>query len=130
MKYLDANVFLHAVLESGPIGDAARRLLKQATTGDAATSTLTVDEVVWSLWKIEGRDTAVAKGRQMIAARNVTYMPVTPDHLEQVLDLVEGGMRPRDAIHAAVALEAGIQEIVSTDPDFDKVDGLKRILLE
>lgn len=36
-------------------------------------------------------------------------------------------MKPRDAIHAATALENKITDIVSYDKDFDEVEGIKRI---
>jgi len=36
-------------------------------------------------------------------------------------------MRPRDAIHAATALEAGEREILSEDRVFDRVPGLLRV---
>jgi predicted nucleic acid-binding protein len=37
------------------------------------------------------------------------------------------GLRPRDAIHAATAIENKITTIVSYDRGFDSVGGLKRI---
>ena len=39
----------------------------------------------------------------------------------------EYGLKPRDAIHAAAALENRIDTIVSYDKDFDEVRGLKRV---
>jgi predicted nucleic acid-binding protein len=41
--------------------------------------------------------------------------------------VVKYEMKPRDAIHAAVALENKIAEIVSYDKDFDRVEGFERI---
>jgi predicted nucleic acid-binding protein len=37
------------------------------------------------------------------------------------------GLAPRDAFHAAHALEAGCNLIASSDTDFDLVSGLKRV---
>ena len=39
-------------------------------------------------------------------------------------------LKPRDAIHAATAISHGISQIISDDPDFDKVSELERIGLE
>ena len=36
-------------------------------------------------------------------------------------------IKPRDAIHAAIALENGIETIVSYDRDFDKLEEIKRL---
>jgi len=36
-------------------------------------------------------------------------------------------IKPRDAIHAATALENGIEIIVSYDRDFDKLEEIKRL---
>lgn len=41
--------------------------------------------------------------------------------------LEEYGLKPRDAIHAAAALENGIGKILSFDEDFDAVPDLARI---
>ena len=37
-------------------------------------------------------------------------------------------IKPRDAIHAATALENGIETIVSYDRDFDKLEEIKRLV--
>lgn len=34
----------------------------------------------------------------------------------------------RDAVHAAVAIEYGIRTIASFDADFDRIEGLRRII--
>jgi predicted nucleic acid-binding protein len=36
-------------------------------------------------------------------------------------------LAPRDAFHAAHAIEAGCDIIASADTDFDRVDGLRRL---
>jgi predicted nucleic acid-binding protein len=43
------------------------------------------------------------------------------------LYMAEPGLGPRDAFHAAHALEGGCDWIVSSDPDFDAVRELKRL---
>ena len=54
----------------------------------------------------------------------VTDQPVI-DRARQLL--VRPGLAPRDAFHAAHALGAGCDLIASTDPDFDRVDRLRRL---
>ena len=41
--------------------------------------------------------------------------------------MADPGLAPRDAFHAAHALQGGCEVIVSTDADFDAVTGLRRI---
>lgn len=41
--------------------------------------------------------------------------------------LTDPGLAPRDAFHAAHALEAGCELVASSDPDFDRVVGLRRL---
>jgi len=41
--------------------------------------------------------------------------------------LAKPGLGPRDAFHAAHALEAGCEWIVSSDPDFDALRELNRL---
>lgn len=47
------------------------------------------------------------------------------DHARQLL--TDPGLAPRDAFHAGHALEAGCEVIASSDPDFDRVGGLRRL---
>lgn len=54
----------------------------------------------------------------------LTDQPVV-DRARQLL--IRPGLAPRDAFHAAHALEAGCEIIASSDPDFDRVDGLRRL---
>jgi predicted nucleic acid-binding protein len=39
----------------------------------------------------------------------------------------EPGLSPRDAFHAAHAIDSGCAVIVSSDPDYDRVGGLRRL---
>jgi predicted nucleic acid-binding protein len=42
--------------------------------------------------------------------------------------LVQAGrISERDALHAATALTYGFSEVVSTDPDFDAAEALRRL---
>lgn len=41
--------------------------------------------------------------------------------------LTDPGLAPRDAFHAAHALEAGCDLVASSDPDFDRVGGVRRL---
>ena len=58
MRYLDANVFIYGALYSGEKGDNARKILMELPYSEKSiTSTLTLDEVVWVIWKETDRKT-------------------------------------------------------------------------
>lgn len=131
MRYLDANVFIHAFVDDGPKGDTARdvlnRLVGRGAEG-AVTATLTVDEVVWKLMRLSSRDHALQEARWMMELSSLTLLPVDGTDVLHAVGLMEDhpGLSPRDAIHAACALNAGVFTVVSDDPDFDDVAGLDR----
>lgn len=128
MRYLDANVFLYAALGEGRKTEAAIRRLAAAAQEGAITSALTVDEVVWSVWKTNSPELAAAEGRRLLSWPRLRVASVTPETLLLALDLMERPkpLKPRDAIHAATAIQAGVFTIVSDDKDFDRVPELTR----
>ncbi len=130
LRYLDANVFLFAVLDEGPRGERARSLLRCVVDGEerAATSALTLDEVVWILQGEGPREVAIREGQRLIGLPNLEILDVTAQDVLDSLALMEEhqGLDPRDAIHAAVALSRGIYTVVSDDPDLDGMTELER----
>ena len=133
--YLDANVFLHAALQppSSGIAQQACRVLNRAADGsfDAVTSALTWDEVVWNARHALGIDAANKAGRIMLAMPGVTLAPASAQVLGEAQKIAENtGLKPRDAIHAATALLAACDIIVSDDSDFDAFKRIKRISVE
>lgn len=132
MKYIDSNIFIYPVVADEKTENKAassKQVLLQVASGkiDAATSCLTWDELVWVLTKFLGRNIAIAEGRRFLAFPNLKFIDVNETTINRAQDLVdEYGIKPRDAIHAACALENGIRDVLSDDPDFDKVRELKR----
>lgn len=130
LRYLDANIFLFAVLDEGPRGEHARSLLRRIVDGEerAATSALTLDEVVWILQGEGPREVAIREGQRLIGLPNLEILDVTAQDVLESLALMEDhqALDPRDAIHAAVALSHGIYTIVSDDPDLEGLPDLER----
>lgn len=130
MLYLDANVFIYPVLHKGPKSNAAAELLASVEAGEeeAATSALTLDEIVWVVGKRAGRDVALRTARLVLDVPHLRVLPVRETDVRRALDLLddERKLSPRDAVHAGVALGAGIYTIVSDDADFELVPALKR----
>lgn len=130
MRYLDANVFVFAVLDEGNRGRRAREVLRSIATEDerAATSSLTIDEVVWILQGEGPREVAIREGRRLLAFPNLQVFDVTAGDVFDSLAMMEDHDRldPRDAIHASVALNHGVHTVVSDDPDLEAVPDVDR----
>jgi len=58
--------------------------------------------------------------------------PVTLKAPDRALVLLKEfpSINARDAVHAATMLNNGVEKILSTDPHFDRIKGIKRIASE
>ncbi len=133
MIYLDANVFIFSVLNDGEKGERARSIIYDISTGkeSGVTSTLTIDEVVWILWKQIGREAAIKKTMEIFETQNIGIISITPEisFKSLLLMLKYTHLKPRDSIHASACLSSGVFTIASDDPDFDSIKELTRIKL-
>jgi uncharacterized protein len=134
MIYLDSNVFLYSVSLDPKVNKltaSSRAVIRAMTRGEleAATSALTWDEVFWVLKKKLGREIAADEGKKFLGLANLQILKVSEITIRKAQEIAERcGIDPRDAIHAATCIENGIGEIVSDDPDFDRVGRqLKRL---
>lgn len=124
MHYIDANIFIYANLDGGPLGDRARTKLKRTIQSGACTATLTVEEVLWAVKRLKGKQEASAVAQALLQL-DVKVFPVERRDIESAIQHFDAGLDPRDAIHAAVALRRKCKTILSTDGAFAKVAGLK-----
>ncbi len=130
--YADAGLFLLPVLhvERLPRAAAAAQFLESLARGArrVSTATLTWDEVVYVVRRFLGPEDSFAKGEELLAFPNLAWLRVDLPVLRRAAALYKSlPMRPRDAIHAGAALEAGETEIISEDRAFDRVPGLARV---
>lgn len=153
--YLDTN-FIYAHLRAkrgGTLGavEAWRvRVLSEMDDGGGVISALVLDELAYRLvlaWlRDDGdddplstfrKDTGVAmrsvRSRLASTWRSVDFLalelqPAGHTVVERAKSLMsQPGLAPRDAFHAAHALEAGCDLIASSDTGFDLVSGLTRV---
>ena len=128
MIYLDANIFLHAILNDKAKGQSARKLLEDISAGriEASTSCLTWDEVLWKAQKVFDPNQALEASNALLSIPNLRFVPVDKQTIAGTSKMVQGyGLHPRDAIHASAALLLKAQ-MLSEDRDFDKVKELRR----
>ena len=126
--FVDSHEPIYAVGGPCPQKDACLEILAAAARGEVElhASVEMVQEFLFHRMRRAGRENAVEQARLIAAA--VVLHDFDGDVLSEALALVERhGMRGRDAVHAATALQSGVVDIVTSDSDFDACPGLRRI---
>lgn len=153
--YLDTN-FIYAHLRAkrgatlGPVEAWRARALSEMNDGGGVISGLVLDELAYRLvlawlrddgdsdplstYRADPRKAMRAVRRRLTAAwRAVDSLPLELQPTEHAVVasakslMARPGLAPRDAFHAAHALEAGCDLIASSDAVFDQVSGLRRV---
>lgn len=133
MLYVDSNIFVYPIIydeEAIPEARRSREFLLEVARGkvEAYTSILTWDEVTWILRRLYGVDDSINHGRKLLMFPKLRLVPVKRTTVLKAQEITERyRLKPRDAIHAATALENNIGTIVSYDKDFDEIEGIKRV---
>ena len=131
--YVDSNIFLYPIIYKLEAIEEAREskdfLLKISEGSvEACTATITWDEIVWVIRRIFGLKSSIELGRKFLEFPNLKFLSVKRSVILRAQRLMEKyKIKPRDAIHAATALENNIETIVSYDRDFDKLEEIKRL---
>ena len=132
-RYLDTTVFTYAVLYEDDKALNCKNLVKDIANGlvGGFTSTITWDEVVYTVKKTLGKELSKEEGKKFLRLPKLNIIKLDIAILSKAQELIEKySIDPRDAIHAATALVNGINEIISDDGDFDAIKEIKRISLE
>ena len=132
MTYLDSNFFVFALSDQTNKGQKAREIQKDIVESGlvAFTSSLALDEVMWVLIKNKKEHLIRKAIEDIYAMPNLEVREVSSLIPLHALDIMEKyNLKPRDAFHVAILKELQLNSIVSDDSDFDKVKGLKRIIL-
>ncbi len=128
--FLDANVFLYAAGADHPEKAACVALLRRVADGAvaAATSVEVVQELIYVLSR-RGRPADALKLATRTIALFPALLPVTRDDMTDACALVEQhpDLPPRDAVHAATMRNNGLHAIVTADPHFDAIPGVRRL---
>lgn len=127
---IDANVFLYARGRAHDYREACRAVLWTAAEGSIRleASVEVVQEFAHVLMR-RGVDRSAAVTQAREVGAQCLLHAFDEEVLTRVLTLVADhptlGMR--DAVHAATALGAGIEQVVSADRAFDDVEGITRV---
>ncbi len=130
MIYLDANIFIYALGNIDNKTKACIKILDKIANAEieAYTSLLTWDEFLYVIKKQMSREKATSESKKFLNFPNLNFIEVDEAVVFKAQQLVSKyNLKPRDAIHAASALVNDVKEIISDDPDFDKVKEIKRV---
>ncbi|MGH3882768.1 MAG: type II toxin-antitoxin system VapC family toxin [Pseudonocardiaceae bacterium] len=126
LAFIDATVIAYTRYDA-PQRPACTEIMSWVVDGRllAATSVLVIEEV----WHLEHRGRPpLPEGTAALAAELFpVLLSVTPEHLRAALASTAPGLGTTDRLHAAVAIDAGCEVIVTTDRAFDGLDGLRRV---
>ena len=126
----DTAVFVYAVGGPHRYREPCEAIVARATAGELAGEA-SVDLVQEFLHRraVRLRDRVAAARQAREVAGLCELHPLRPEDLLMALRLFEAsrGLNARDAAFAAVALNRGIEVILSPDRHFDEVPGLRRV---
>jgi len=129
LKLIDANVFIYARGQPHRYRDPCRTLLADVSAGReiANTDTEALQEVVYVYWYRRRQDNGL---RYLDRLLKLFQAPFSVDHAIMLgARLVLGThprLDPRDAIHASVVIQHGLEGIISTDRAYDGIAGVTR----
>jgi len=130
MFYLDANLFIYASLDKGILGNQSREIISLLNKGkiNGITTSLTLDEVIWVVWREKGKELGIKAGKEIFEISNLDIVEISKKTILNAIELMEKyDLKPRDAIHLSAAIEHGVFTIISEDKDFDKIKEIERL---
>jgi predicted nucleic acid-binding protein len=130
LKLIDANVFIYARGAPHAYRDACRHLLAEVQAGreEGNVDTEVLQEVVYVYWYRRRLERGLDYLDRLLVLFPTPF-PVTGEIITTARDIlaVHTLLEPRDAIHAAIVLNHGLEAIVSADRAFDQVTEIKRL---
>lgn len=126
--FVDSNVFMYAAGAEHPLKGPSLAFLRKATVGavQAVTSVEVLQEILHRYRRLNLPDVA-ATVYDLAVQICVEVLPVTIAETDVAVSLLAGsGGSVRDAIHASVMGNAGIEGIATFDVGFDHL-GVRRV---
>ena len=127
--YVDVNIFVYWLGNHPEFGETACNWIKKIDNSKQkkyVTSSLTLYETLVIIAGLSGknlRDKAFTEAvvSSMIHIKGLAIEPLTSEDFIKAVDLMKDyNIDHEDALHLAVALRKGAQEIISNDIDFDR----------
>jgi predicted nucleic acid-binding protein len=128
LSYVDINVFVYWLGRHPKFGEAAHRWIKKVENsprGEYVTSSLTLYETLVIIAGLTGKslkDTAFTEEiiNCITGIKGLVIEPLRLEDFTKAVELMkEYRLDHEDALHLAVAMRTGAQEMISNDQDFD-----------
>lgn len=130
--FLDSNIPMYVAGRAHPNREPARRVLERVRSGEVegCTSTEVLQEILYRYTALERRDLARDVYDLFVQICPIVF-DVTLADTDRARDLLieHVGLSARDAVHAAVMVNRGVEQIATFDRTFDVVPGIKRVRL-
>jgi predicted nucleic acid-binding protein len=119
---------VYAALDTTGRGENSWALLRKLKTRAIALSIspLVVDEVLWSIQKVSGKESAGQFG-DLLLSMPFSWLDMSVSTVRLALGFYKRGLGPRDSFHAAAMADYGIRELLSEDIHFDRIREIRRI---
>ena len=130
--FLDTSIFMYAAGTAHLYKEPCVRILAEVETSSltGAINTEIIQELLYRYSHIGLTDKGLQLSRDVLRYP-LAVLPVTLADVSLAIDIYEAhcdqGMKPRDAIHAAVMQRNRITHILSTDKHFDALDTIVRV---
>jgi predicted nucleic acid-binding protein len=131
--FVDANIPMYGAGRDHPHREPSLRFLEAVRQNEieACTSTEVLQEILYRYSALKRIDVAREVYDLFVSICPIVF-DVTLTDTNRAVDLLmehQGGLSARDAVHAAVILNRGIEWIATFDRDFDRVAGIRRFAL-
>jgi hypothetical protein len=127
--FIDSNIPMYGAGREHPNRDPSRRFLAavQRNEIEVCTSTEVLQEILYRYSALKRRDLAL-KVYDLFTAICPIVLDVTLADMNLARDLLmdRHDLSARDAVHAAVMMNHGVESIATFDRDFDRVPGIRR----
>jgi uncharacterized protein len=129
-RFLDANLIRYTLGGPHLLRSPCRAVMEKIKAGRllAVTNPEVLQAILYRYFSIKRQAVGELACTSLVEICK-EVLPVTRQDTDQALALMKKypDITSRDAIHAATMINNGIREIISTDPHFDLISGIRRI---
>ena len=129
---LDVNIPMYAAGREHIYHEPCIWIMREIAAGNlpAAIDVEIIQEILYRYTYLGQVINGIKISRDVLDIIPVVFA-VFPNDIEVTMRLLEeygtGGVNPRDLIHAAVMLNNGLTQVISTDRHFDRIQGIQRL---